>query len=254
MAPHLTTKELDYIFDLSKNRAKYGGAAAVHAKLVALRARSGLAAPGVEVVRRALAGETHRRGRTETRGRKRKLTAANSRTVNKVRRQLIKDANGEQEVTWNAVLKKARVPDVHRTTAARSLKADGFDVEWRPAREKPLRDGKSKQERADICSKWKRYPAKRFTDIDLIIDNKKFDIPRNPRAVRYSKMRRVRGHLRTRAEGLEAGFTKPKGNKHRVNPGATVSVCAGISKCKAPQRVLARRCIGMHTHGHARVR
>ena len=41
-------------------------------------------------------------------------------------------------------------------------------------------------------------------------------------------MRRVHGHLRTRAEGVQKGFTKPCPKRHRQNPGSSVSVCAGI--------------------------
>ena len=43
-------------------------------------------------------------------------------------------------------------------------------------------------------------------------------------------MRKVRFHLRTRAEGLLPGFTKPNANKNRKNPGASVNVSAGIIK------------------------
>ena len=34
--------------------------------------------------------------------------------------------------------------------------------------------------------------------------------------------------MRGRAEGLQDEFTKPNTRKHRVNPGASASVCAGI--------------------------
>ena len=47
-------------------------------------------------------------------------------------------------------------------------------------------------------------------------------------AKRYARMRKVRFHLRTRSEGLQPGFTKPTAKKNRINPGASVNVCAGI--------------------------
>ena len=64
------------------------------------------------------------------------------------------------------------------------------------------------------------------------MDNKKFAIPTSSRAKRYVKMVKVRGHLRTRAEGIKKHFTKPKSTKHKVNPGAHVNVCAVIINCR----------------------
>eukprot|EP00973_Karenia_brevis_P007597 1031076-Karenia_brevis.AAC.1 len=45
-------------------------------------------------------------------------------------------------------------------------------------------------------------------------------------------MKKLRGHLRTRAEGVKKHFTKPKSSKNRVNPGASVNVCAMICNSK----------------------
>ena len=39
---------------------------------------------------------------------------------------------------------------------------------------------------------------------------------------------RVKGHLRTRAEGTAEQCKKPNPRKNRVNPGGSVTVCAGI--------------------------
>ena len=41
-------------------------------------------------------------------------------------------------------------------------------------------------------------------------------------------MGKVRGHLRSRKEGLQLGFTKPSNLKHKRNPSARVNICAGI--------------------------
>ena len=123
------------------------------------------------------------------------------------------------------------------------------------------------QARVEICRGWLRRPVNFFSgSVDLIMDNKKFDIPTWAVAKRFSKMKRVRFHLRTPAEGVSAlaayahpafwppfaalskvparvafcatvwrlaaevqeGFTKPNAKKQRVNPGASMSVCAGI--------------------------
>ena len=72
-------------------------------------------------------------------------------------------------------------------------------------------------------------PASFFTkDLDLIMDNENWEIPRSAGAKRCSKMRRVRFHLRTRSEGISKGFTKPSLKKNRVNPRASTTVVAGI--------------------------
>ena len=65
--------------------------------------------------------------------------------------------------------------------------------------------------------------------IDMIIDNKHFDVPTTERARKYLKSQQVRFHLRTPAEGLKDEFTKPGRKKNRMNTGAKASVCAGIS-------------------------
>ena len=74
-----------------------------------------------------------------------------------------------------------------------------------------------------VCDIWENKPAKYFTDdLDLIIDNKKWAAPTNERAQRYVKQQRVRGHLRTPAEGVKKNFTKPSTKKHRMNTGARI--------------------------------
>ena len=65
--------------------------------------------------------------------------------------------------------------------------------------------------------------------IDMIIDNKRFDIPTTERARQYLKKQRVRFHLRTAAEGSLPHMTKPGRKKNRMNTGAFATVCAGIS-------------------------
>ena len=70
------------------------------------------------------------------------------------------------------------------------------------------------------------------------MDNKRWRIPRNAIAKRFANMRKVRFHLRTRAEGLLPGLTKPNANKNRKNPGASVNVSAGINKGSYPNLAL----------------
>ena len=78
-----------------------------------------------------------------------------------------------------------------------------------------------------------RWPLSRFADdIDLIIDNKKFEILATPEARVYHAKQKCVSQLRKREEGLAANFTKPKEKAHRRNLGGSVNVCAGISNCR----------------------
>ena len=228
MAPQLTNKELDFI-------VKNGQSAPteVHAKLVKMRARKQLDGPHLTSVRRALKGQTHRRGRIETRGRKRKLQPRSVRRLNTVRKELQKKVKGDREVPWEEVTRKARGPKVHPSTAARRLMEAGCDVKWRRPREKPLREREHLEERKFLCDRFRRLPKSHWSSkVDLIMDNKKFQAPTHKRAKLYLRKAKVRGHLRTRSEGLKQNYTKPNPKKHRVNPGCSLSVCAGIINCR----------------------
>jgi len=141
------------------------------------------------------------------------------------RKKLIKKAAGAHEVTYDMVIRSARV-SVHRTTAARSL---GPQICWRRLREKPPRTDGHGETRMDVCDVWRKKPAAFWRDrVDLIIDNKKFPIPTTEAAKRRLLNQKLRGVLRTRSEGLAAGFTKSNMRKHKFNAGGYVSILAGI--------------------------
>eukprot|EP00959_Pyramimonas_sp_CCMP1952_P322589 6750463-Pyramimonas_sp.AAC.1 len=58
--------------------------------------------------------------------------------------------------------------------------------------------------RVDMCTTWKHLPNDFFTDrVDAIIDNEVSPIPTYARAKTHARKSRVRGHLRTRGEGLQ---------------------------------------------------
>ena len=225
MAPHLDNKELDFVFDLVKRAFT---PAEILERLASKRARRGIAAPHLTRLRKVLKGEAYLRGRVETRGAPRKLTLKKIKKIFSVRKALVVKANSQQEVTWKVVLKAARAK-VDPTTAAKNLQDAGFDVKFRAPRLKPLREPEHEAERVQVCRGWLKKPLSYFTSkIDLIIDNEKFAVPTNVMGARYVKSRKVRGHLRTRSEGLLPGFTKPDPRKHRRNTGPVVNVCAGI--------------------------
>ena len=81
----------------------------------------------------------------------------------------------------------------------------------------------------EVCDLWRKKPKSFWkSNVDLIIDNKKFLIPTSRMALKRLRQRKLRGVPRTRAEGVKRGFTKPNARKHRSNPGGYVNICAGI--------------------------
>ena len=229
MAPHMSNAELDRATALHS-----AGKTPVEVRALLQRARTARGQPGPDLttVRRALRGATRKRARVETRGRKAKMTIVKLRALDAARRRLIQRAEGEREVHIQDVMKAARVTDVAPSTVSKHF-SEHLGVHWRAPRAEPLRTKEDMAERVDMCTKWKRLPNDFFTDrVDAIIDNKVFQIPTYARAKAHARKSRVRGHLRTRGEGLQKHFAKPKGNKHRVNPGATVNVAAAIVKGK----------------------
>ena len=80
------------------------------------------------------------------------------------------------------------------------------------------------------CEEWSSKPPSYFEKLDLIIDNKKWEIPTTARARKYLNQQRVRFHIRTPAEGSMPQYTKPNRKKNRLNTGAAANVCAGVSK------------------------
>ena len=230
MAPHLTEDELDF----AQAKASAGKTPVeVHALLAKKRARKGVDAPNLTNVRKALKGKTYKRGRQERRGRKLKLSPKVVKSMNKIRKELTKKADGDYEVRWKDVLKKSKAPQAHRSTAKRAFERAGVSVQWRRPREKPQRPPEIKKERVKLGSKLAKRPGAYYADeVDLIIDNKRFDTPTHEQARKYLKKGGVRGHLRLASEGLNDEFTKPSKKKNRMNTGGSVSVCAGISNCR----------------------
>jgi len=183
--------------------------------------------PDVGTIQRFIRRRTHNRTK-ETRGRKRQITKKKFATLNAVRKKLIKEAEAAKEVTLADVKKKSKVK-ASTSTISRAYLEYG-KVKWRAARQKPQRSKEHMKERTEICEGWKHLPAKHFAeDVDIIIDNKRWDAPTSAAARKYLAKQHVRGHLRTRKEGLTEGFTKPNKKKHRMNPGGSVLVTAGLS-------------------------
>ena len=227
MAPHLSPAEQDFALS---GLAAGKTAPQIFAMLAKKRVARGVDMVNITVIRRFLKGRTHRRGKVETRGRKRSFTRRNVLAMDTARRRFIKDTRGTRQATWDLVRSKARAPKAHRTTVARAFARERMDVKLRRLREKPQREPEHERERVDICGKMLRWPLRRFTEeIDLIIDNKKFDVPTTPAARAYQAKQNMHSQLRTPSEGLRKDFTKPRTGKQRRNLGGKLNVCAGLS-------------------------
>ena len=219
MGRHVSKSELD---QMSSWRAAGKTPIDIHTKLCAQRRRRNEGEPCLTAIRRALHGITHKRSRVETRGRPKVLSSRNLKTVDATRKRLIAKADNTREIHWSDLLRASRVPKVDPTMLAKNMRAAGYDVKWRPPRLKVCRGKIDEQQRKRICDKLRKLPVSYWIrQIDLIMDNKKYQTPTSLKGKKYLKSLRVRGHLRTKAEGLKPGFTKPHPCKHRRNVGGT---------------------------------
>ena len=226
MAPHLTPAELDHIHALEQAGKT---PIAIHAALATARRRKRMHAPCLVNVRRALEGKTHKRGLKETRGRKRLYSRKAVLKMDKVRKQLIKKAANDREVLRRDIRRASRVPPGDRTTLKKAFDREGIPVAARRPREKPQRSRKHKADRLKFAQAMAGKPPSYYeSSLDMIIDNKKFDIPTTERARLHMESQRVRFHLRTPSEETVAEFTKPGRKKNRCNTGAQTNVCAGV--------------------------
>ena len=132
MAPHLTPAELDFIHAQDK---KGQTPVSIHKMLFAKRPKKNLEAPHLTNVRRALKGNTYKRSRKETRGRKKLYSRKMVLKMDKAREQLTKKIANNREVLWRDVRKAARVPEGHRTTlgelVAPSARLQGGELQQR---------------------------------------------------------------------------------------------------------------------------
>lgn len=230
MAPHLTPTEQDRILAARVSRKT---SAHIYDVIARQRLKRGERMVHINVIRCFLRGRTHGRSKVETRGRKRSLSRRNVLTMDAARRKIINDSKGAHQVTWQDIIAKGRAPRAHATTVARAFAREGMQVKLRRSREKPQRTPAMERERMEVCGRMRRWPLARFTEaIDMIIDNKAWEVPTTPEARLHLAKQKVVAQLRTPAEGLHTHFTKPNAKLHRKNLGGRLTVCAGISNCR----------------------
>ena len=228
MAPHLNKRELHFLMSQRRKTP-----AEIRAEIQKKRARKGILAPNITNIRKAVKGITYKRGMVETRGRKPIYSKRQVSKMNTVRKHLLKKAKGEREVRWSDIQRVARVPNADRGTCLKAFKREGIPIGARRPRLKPARTPEQAKKRLEYGREWSKKPEKFWEDdVDLILDNKKWEIPTTERARRYLAQQRVRFHLRTPSEGSLPYCTKPDRRKNRLNTGAQASVCAGISNGK----------------------
>ena len=119
MAPHLAPAELNLITQCVAKRME---APQIWDSIAKLRKKAKVELPKIWVIRRAMAGITHKRGKAESRGRKKKLTGVQANRLFDKRVQLVRKVDGVRYVPAEEIVACARVPHVHRTTAGRYLK------------------------------------------------------------------------------------------------------------------------------------
>ena len=226
MGRHLTDSELDQLVGW---KAAGVTTPAMHDRLAKQRRRTRQEVPDITTVRRAVKGTTHKRGRSETRGRKRTLSATTLKTIDVTRDKEYEKVGGEGEISLDTIRKRARAPAIHRTNVARNLERAGFGVKFRSPRQKPMRAAADEADRKRKCNKYRKLPNSFWQKtVVLYMENKRWDIPTTAKGKRFLKMKKVRGHWRKRSEGLKNYYTEPNVKTHKVNVGGSVNVCAGI--------------------------
>ena len=179
----------------------------IHAKLAAIRDRKDIEPQGLTGLRKFLKGKTHKRGAAETRGNKCTFSKANVRNMNKVRKELVKKVKGTKYIKWDTIVRKARVPTAHRTTAAKAFQRANIPAKWRANRQKPQRNAEHIAERVLMTDKIRKYPVNYFgTKVDMIQDNKMWPIATTPEARDHLRKSNVVGQIRLPSEGLTYGI------------------------------------------------
>ena len=222
MAP-LTTSEMDRIHKL---KAEPLTPMQIHEQLVKDRRRR---KPDLTTVRRFVKGKTHKRATTETRGRKKKLSVANAKAMDRARDKLITQGDREREISWDEVVLKVRVPSVHRATAAKHMLRE-LGVKVLHPRAKLTRSKIDEAERKRIRNRLRKLPSNDWTStIRLTMDNKRWPLPLSLLGKKSLRQTKVRFILRNKHGGLKKGYAKPDKREHRTNLGC-VNVVAGITK------------------------
>ena len=213
------------------------------AKLQRDRARHGDDGPGSSAVYNFLAGVTHRRDASETRGRPSQLPRRLVSTAVRVRKHLIQKAKNEYVVTWEDVHAATKVELKRLGLLGRGTKMpsedwlgrlvrDASEVRARPPKRRISRTKDHEKQRYETSSKWRKYPQRFwYNGVHCYLDNKKFVIARTALQKKLLRSTRIHHHLRTPSEGGLPGFVVPKRAKMLLGV-PSVEITAGVAKNK----------------------
>ena len=222
MLPHMTVKEMTIADGIL--RTTDGNATSALARVNVVRAKQEMELLGLSAMCRYIEGDTHKRGRKETRGRKQILKRGGLQKLDRARVRLIKRADGEERVTYADVIAEASLA----TTPCQRVVEDALrdnGVCSRKAREKVQLTDKDAATRCQVARKWARRPRSYWTThVHAYLDNKAFALPLTPAQRKRLKQTKVTSHLRKAKERVRCGFTTPR-VKHSFlgMPSATVS-------------------------------
>ena len=226
---HLQPKEIDCITVLVHQKG-YTPEEACD-KINKTRCKNRIGNISLSAVWRCLAGTTHKRGRTETRGRKKELTKRDLKILDQTRRRLLRETNSQRRVEYRHVLAEA-LPMLSCTPSQRTVeqKMRERGVYFRNARRKIYIGERDAKVRLTICKKWAKRSAAYWRG-KTYIDHKKFPRPLTPSQRKRYMQTRVPGHLRTRAEGIARGCTRPRDAHTFLGvPSTTIGAAAAVDK------------------------
>ena len=248
MPQHLSDREQDTV----DNYVRCKGKPAMQA-LEAInkeRMKNGIDLANKSTVYRYINGETHRRGRAEKRGRPKSMCKGDETMLYKTRKKLIQKANGQHRVTHADVLKKS---GLHKTVCQRVAEdaLRGRGVRYRRPREKIYITEADAKIRRKTCQEWakKRKPfwnGSATKSVKAYIDNKSWPLPLTPAQRARCQQAQITGHLRTPAEGIHRGFTKPR-EKHSFIGMPSANICAAVGG----DRVMMWHAVGKSWNGQA---
>ena len=225
--PQLTPAELSLVDDLVRGQRKSPTEA--WRVVNAGRCRHGAQPVEKSTVHRYCRGETHRRDAKETRGRKPILSKRDISKLQQARRRLIRVANGNCRVTYQDIIDEAALDkDVGKQTVEAALRAEG--VGYRKPREKIQLSEKDAKERLKVAKEWLKKPRGFWSGgVHAYLDNKAFPMPLTQAQREKYKQTKISGHLRTKSEGIERGFTKPR-QRHAWIGFPSINVSCALAK------------------------
>ena len=193
------------------------------------RRRNGVAPVHKSSVHRYVRGVTHKRGRAETRGRKRALSPLQVRALNGARLRLLKRSDNDHQVLYADIQEEAGLSGVVcKRVCEDALRGEG--VRFRKPRSKIYLTEEDAKRRKSTCESWLKHPPSFWSrNVHAYVDNKSWVMPLTPKQRRKYKQTLITGHLRKASEGTRRGCTKPR-QQHSFLGIPSATVTAAVAK------------------------